>query len=244
MQTQSDGFRFVYNTSGQPSRLASAAGGRWTLRNDAGGDLTRMARPDGAVATLIYNGSHQLVGYGDLLGQRTSYGYDANGFANLIRTPSGGRTSYAYLDWGTTRVQDAAGAVTTLLYNFAQRRRHDRPAGQPHHVPVGRQPAARRRRPQGPPQHAHLRRVARPHDGVADDPGRGGGPLHLRLRRQRPRQRPGGPTGRPVDAGLGRQRQPHGLDGRPGSYCQMLWMTSCLRRRWFVPPHRQTVPRR
>ena len=28
------------------------------------------------------------------------------------------------------------------------------------------------------------------------------------------------------------------------SYCQMLWMTSCLRRRWFVPPHRQTVPRR
>ena len=25
---------------------------------------------------------------------------------------------------------------------------------------------------------------------------------------------------------------------------QMLWMASWFRRRWFVPPHRQTVPRR
>ena len=44
-QTQPDGFQVVYNTAGQPSRLASAVGGRWTLSYDGSGRVLFVTDP-------------------------------------------------------------------------------------------------------------------------------------------------------------------------------------------------------
>jgi YD repeat-containing protein len=72
-QTQPDGFQTVFNTSGYPTRLVSAAGDRWTISYDSG---------------------NPVLWVGDPFNRRTTYSYTAGGNIRRVQDPAARITSF------------------------------------------------------------------------------------------------------------------------------------------------------
>src|SRR5579859_1334635 len=111
---------YAYDVSGNLRRITDSGGRITSLTINASGNLARVRYPDLSIVSMTYNAAHRLTAYQDAGGNRTSYSYDGNNFANQVILPSGARTTFTYRDWGTTKVTDARSNVTTLLYNMAR----------------------------------------------------------------------------------------------------------------------------
>jgi len=107
-----------YNPLSFIRRIQQSDGRITTLTVDGSSNLVRCQYPDGKAVSLTYDSTHRIQAFIDARSQRTSYGYDSNGKLQSIQEPSGGRTTFAYQTGGATRVTDAYGGVTTLLFNL------------------------------------------------------------------------------------------------------------------------------
>ena len=71
-ETQPDNLKFVYDTSGNLSRLVSPAGGRWTVIRSSG-LMTALSGPFSRRTTFAYDGSNKLKRFQDPGGRITTF---------------------------------------------------------------------------------------------------------------------------------------------------------------------------
>ena len=68
-ETQPDGFKFQYDSSGDLTRLENAVGNRWTVSHDAGGRVVRIADPVSGLTSFSYDGSNNIRRMQDAAGR-------------------------------------------------------------------------------------------------------------------------------------------------------------------------------
>jgi RHS repeat-associated protein len=116
-ETQPDGFKFQYDSTGTLVRLESVAGGRWTVGYDGGGRVASVTDPFSRRSTYAYDANNYIRRIVDTADRITTLSVDANGDlvshttpelcqtqlvydnAHLLMAfvdPTGARTSYSY----------------------------------------------------------------------------------------------------------------------------------------------------
>ena len=109
-----------YDGSSKLQSILDASGRVTTFTVNGSGNLTQITTPELCTTDLVYDGSNRLQAVVNPLGYRTTYGYDANGLPSSVALASGHRATLTWIDWKTTKVQDANGNITTLGYNAAR----------------------------------------------------------------------------------------------------------------------------
>jgi RHS repeat-associated protein len=116
-ETQPDGLKLKYNSSGTLSRLTSPAGDIWTMSYDSGGRLTNIADPFNRNTVLAYTSGGNIRRITDAAGRITTLTIPGADLTQ-IQTPDLATTKLVYnASHQLTRYSDALGNLTSYSYD-------------------------------------------------------------------------------------------------------------------------------
>jgi YD repeat-containing protein len=137
-ETQPNGFKFQYDSTGSLVRFESLAGQRWTVSYDGAGKLAHVENPFQQRTTYSYDASDYIRRITDIAGRITTFSVDASGdltshttpelcqsqlrydaehFLTSLIDPTEARTSYAFDSMQfVKRVQFSDGGIYTYTW--------------------------------------------------------------------------------------------------------------------------------
>ena len=108
---------YLYDGAGNLSGIEDPFGRLTQFQVDANGNLVKYVTPELCTLELKYDSNNRLNSTVAPEGDRTTISYNSDNWVKSIERPNGGVTTYLYINYGTTKVIDPKGNVTTLLFD-------------------------------------------------------------------------------------------------------------------------------